>query len=247
MTYEAEAKEELERWLRKMEKSERMTSRFAKNVQNKFNRLIPEKIQQIFTTSIKKMVHATLIGSEYMTKMDKTTTESLEEREKQVRMIIEKYKKTAAIEGAGTGAGGILLGMADFPLLLTIKMKFLFDVATLYGYNVKDFQERLYILHIFQLAFSSEEKKKEVLTTVLHWDDYVKNLPNEQTYLENIDWQSFQQEYRDHIDLIKMLQLIPGFGAIVGLAANYHFLDVLGEVAMNAYRLRFFKNFTKRT
>ena len=32
--------------------------------------------------------------------------------------------KIAAAEGAGTGAGGILLGLADFPLLLTIKIKF---------------------------------------------------------------------------------------------------------------------------
>ena len=32
--------------------------------------------------------------------------------------------KIAAAEGAGTGAGGILLGLADFPLLLGIKIKF---------------------------------------------------------------------------------------------------------------------------
>jgi hypothetical protein len=35
------------------------------------------------------------------------------------------YKKAAAASGAGTGAGGILLGLADFPLLLSLKMKFL--------------------------------------------------------------------------------------------------------------------------
>ncbi len=28
------------------------------------------------------------------------------------------------IEGAGTGAGGIFLGLSDFPLLLGIKVKF---------------------------------------------------------------------------------------------------------------------------
>lgn len=247
MTYEDRAKEELERYFKKVAKSERMTSRFAKGIQNKINELIPEKAQQIFTTSIKKMVHGTLIGSEYMTKMKKVTDGSLQKREEQVREVLEKYKKTAAIEGAGTGAGGILLGLADFPLLLGIKMKFLFDVATIYGFDVKDFKERLYILHLFQLAFSSSEKKREVLTTILNWDEYVANLPNEKTYLENIDWNQFQLEYRDHIDLIKMFQLIPGFGAIVGLAANYHFLDVLGEVAMNGYRLRFFKKIEKKT
>ncbi|HHY20285.1 MAG TPA: EcsC family protein [Bacilli bacterium] len=39
-----------------------------------------------------------------------------------------------------------------------------------------------------------------------------------------------------------MLQLIPGFGAIVGAAANYQFLDVLGETAVNGFRLRIFSN-----
>ena len=51
--------------------------------------------------------------------------------------------KIAAAEGAGTGAGGILLGLADFPLLLGIKIKFLFDAATLYGFDTSNKEERL--------------------------------------------------------------------------------------------------------
>ena len=65
--------------------------------------------------------------------------------------------KIAAAEGAGTGAGGILLGLADFPLLLGIKIKFLFDAATLYGFDTSNKEERLFILHVFQLAFSSDD------------------------------------------------------------------------------------------
>lgn len=42
---------------------------------------------------------------------------SLEEREKLVLEKAKTYKTTAMIEGAGTGAGGILLGLSDFPLL----------------------------------------------------------------------------------------------------------------------------------
>lgn len=241
MTYEEQAKEELKRWLRKMKKSERWTNRIAKKVQNKINEFIPEKVHSVFTASIKKMVQAALIGSEYITKMDVPETLTLEQREKFFQETLEVYKKTAAIEGAGTGAGGILLAMADFALLLGIKMKFLFSAAAIYGFDVKDYKERLYILYLFQLAFSSEEKRKEVLEKIVSWDEYCATLPDEKTYLETIDWKSFQLEYRDHIDLVKMLQLLPGFGAVVGFFANYHFLDVLGETAMNGYRLRYFK------
>jgi len=66
----------------------------------------------------------------------------------------------------------------------------------------------------------------------------VKSFQTDGTALDLIDWQSFQQEYRDTIDLAKLLQFLPGFGAVVGAVANYRFLDELGRTAMNAYRMR---------
>jgi len=54
------------------------------------------------------------------------------------------------------------LGLADFPILLGIKVKMLFEIAALYGYDVKDYKERLYLLYIFQLAFSSQQRRNEV-------------------------------------------------------------------------------------
>ena len=73
---------------------------------------------------------------------------------------MDEYKNSSG-RRAGTGAGGILLGLADFPLLLGIKIKFLFDAATLYGFDTSDKEERLFILHVFQLAFqvTTTEKK----------------------------------------------------------------------------------------
>ena len=78
-----------------------------------------------------------------------------------VRKRIGFYKKTGATEGALTGAGGFWLALADFPLLFGIKIKLLFEIAALYGYPVNDYRERLYILHIFQLAFSSQQRRRE--------------------------------------------------------------------------------------
>ena len=66
----------------------------------------------------------------------------------------------------------------------------------------------------------------------------VENWEEQRLMIKDMDWQQFQQEYRDYIDLVKMFQLIPGFGAVVGAFANYNLLDHLGETAMNAYRLR---------
>src|SRR5690625_616392 len=168
------------------------------------------------------------------TNKTKSTGMRLDERDDLLKEKLSSYRKTAVAEGAGTGAGGIFLGLADFPLLLSIKMKFLFEAAAVYGFDTNEYEERLFILHIFQLAFSNDQKRKETFHIIENWDEEKKTLVD-------MDWHVFQQEYRDYIDLVKMLQLIPGFGAIVGAYANYNLLDQLGETAMNAYRMRYIK------
>lgn len=236
--YETQVAEELSRWKRKLEKRPSMVGRYTKGLQMKMNKLVPEKVHDVVTVSIKNMVHATLVGSEYTTKKQPEQALSLKEREEKVYSIMKSYKRTAALEGAGTGAGGILLGMVDFPLLLSIKMKFLFDTASAYGYDVSDYRERLFVLYLFQLAFAREDKRALLIEKLEQWELEKESLPEKEEYLATFDWRAFQLDYRDYIDLPKMLQLIPGVGAVVGAFANYHFIDVLGETAMNGYRIR---------
>lgn len=230
--YTMKVQDEIAVWQRKMTRRSGMINRFSKATQTKVNGLIPQKVHHVITESIKNMVKATLAGSNFTTKKRQATGLNLYERDELFKEKLSAFRKTAVVEGAGTGAGGIMLGLADFPLLLSIKMKFLFEAAAVYGFDTNEYEERLFILHIFQLAFSSEEIRKETLTTIENWEQ-------QKHFIADMDWRDFQQEYRDHIDLVKMFQLIPGFGAIVGAFANYNLLDQLGETAKNAYRLRY--------
>lgn len=232
--YELKVRDELEDWKRKITRRSGMLRRISKKAQWQVNEWIPEKVHELMTESIKAMINAALFGSQMTSANLPDPGVSLEERDELVENKISVYQKTAVIEGAGTGAGGILLGMADFPLLLSIKMKFLFDVATIYGFRTKLFEERLFILHVFQLAFSSDEIRRQTLEVIENWE--IKK----QKIVE-MDWRQFQQEYRDYIDLAKLLQLVPGIGAFVGAYANHNLLKHLGETAMNAYRLRLLK------
>ncbi|GHV34589.1 hypothetical protein FACS18949_10920 [Clostridia bacterium] len=75
------------------------------------------------------------------------------------------YKATAVTEGAG----GFIAGFADFPALLTIEMKFLFECAAMYGFDVNDESERMYILHVFQLAFSNREHRQDCFKRLENW------------------------------------------------------------------------------
>lgn len=235
--YEEKALNELKIWQKNMERKPSLRSRLSKGMQNKMNSLIPEKAHIVITEAIKGTVKTVLFGTEFISGHPLDFV-PLEEREELVRDKVNFYKKTAALSGAGTGAGGFLLGLADFPILLSLKMKFLFDTALLYGYEAREFKERLYILYVFQLAFCSDQRRLEVYRIILDWNNYAGSLPEN---VDTFDWRTFQQEYRDYIDLAKMLQLVPGIGAAVGAYANYKLMNKLGETAMNAYRLRVFK------
>jgi proteasome assembly chaperone (PAC2) family protein len=225
---------ELEAWQRDMQRSPSMFNRLSKKVQVKINSYIPEKLHEAITSAIKQMIRGVLFGVKTVTAAPEKIN-SLEITENVIKEKIEWYKKTAAAEGGITGAGGILLSFADFPILIGIKIKMLFDIASTYGFDVKDYRERVYILHIFQLAFSSHQHRKNVYLKMVDWNLKAKELPED---INEFDWRNFQQEYRDYIDLAKLAQLIPVIGAAVGLVVNYRLLKKLGITAMNAYRMR---------
>src|SRR5688572_17557872 len=139
---------ELKAWQREMLRSPGYFNGLAKKLQTKINSYIPEKIHQGMTTVIKQMIRGVLFGAEF-TSPAGLASSSFEEKETIVREKIDFYRKTAAVEGGLTGAGGLLLGLADFPLLIGIKIKLLFEIAAAYGFEVSNYKERLYILHIF--------------------------------------------------------------------------------------------------
>lgn len=233
-SYEAQAKRELRAWQRMMQKKPDMMDRFTKKIQVKINKIIPEKVHEVITTAIKQMIRGVLFGAELATAKPEKIA-SLEITEAVLQERIEMYKKSAAAEGGITGAGGILMSFADFPLLIGIKMKMLFDIASSYGYDVADYKERVYILHVFQLAFSSAEHRNKIFVNMMNWSGKAAILPAD---IHQFDWRNFQQEYRDYIDLAKLAQMIPVVGAAVGLVVNYRLLKKLGTTATNAYRMR---------
>ncbi len=238
IVYKKSISNELKVWQKQMLGKPTRLNNLAKKVQTKINSWIPEKIHRAITATIKQMVRAVLFGAKYTTQ-NPIREDDIEILEIRVTEKIKLYRNTAAVEGGITGAGGILLGLADFPLLLVIKIKLLFEIAALYGYNTDDYKERVYILHIFQLAFCSHEERRNVYLKMVDWEEKSKDLPDD---IHQFDWRTFQQEYRDYIDLAKMAQLIPVIGAPVGVVANYSLIKKLGKTAMNAYRMRLLIN-----
>lgn len=228
------ASTELTAWQKQMVRRPTVLNALSALVQAKINSWIPEKVHKGITVVMKQMIRGVLFGATYTTAKP-VKIESLAEKEEAVLQRIKFYTTTAAVEGGITGAGGIVLGLADFPILLGLKLKLLFDVAALYGFDVSDYKERVYILHIFELAFSSHAHRKTIYLKMVDWDEKSKSLPDD---INRFEWRTFQQEYRDYIDLAKVAQLVPVIGAPVGVLANYSLVKKLGNTAMNAYRMR---------
>ncbi len=226
---------ELELWKRQMLRNPSLFNKLSKKIQTRINTWIPERLHVAITAAIRQMIKGVLFGAKHTTEKAWEERHSLQEKEIAVTRRIEFYKTTAAVEGGITGAGGILLGLADFPILLGLKVKLLFDIAAIYGFDVRDYKERIYLLHIFELAFSSQQHRKQIYLTILNWEEKSKLLPDD---LNQFNWRNFQQEYRDYIDLAKLAQFIPIIGAPVGAVVNFKLIRKLGFTAMNAYRLR---------
>lgn len=231
--YEVWASAEVAHWRTRMLAPPGALDRAARAVQVRINRIIPEKVHVVVTDVIERMTRAILVGADVATFTRPLRDLPLSERDRRARSAVLGYRVTAAAEGGVTGAGGFWMSAADFPALIVIKLKLLFELAAIYGHPGEAFAERLFILRLFELAFSGSDHRARVLQALEGWDAS----PHPEDFA-HFDWRSFQQEYRDYIDLPKMAQMIPLIGAPVGAIANWRLLDRLGDTAINGYRMR---------
>ncbi|MFT3983817.1 MAG: EcsC family protein [Lachnospiraceae bacterium] len=227
--YEKHVEKELNRWHREIMKDAGIFERSSNGIQRQTRKLVPKKMQNTITVTVEKMVETILFGSELLTIKEDASGLSLAEQDFLVQNQFQIYRKTAVTQGVGFGAGGILLGLADLPVLMGIKIKFMFDSAKLYGYDTDDQKERLFLLYVFQLAFSGREHRLDIFRILQDWDDCSH---------PSVDWEKFQTEYRDYLDIAKLLQLMPVIGSVAGGTANYKLMNRLKENVMNCYRMR---------
>jgi len=223
-------KKELAAWEKQMTKRPRYINKQSKKVQAKLHGLVPQKAQDVITAAIKTTAETILTGSSMLTETKQNQMAALAEGDYLVDKAYDAYHAVAVAQGAGFGLGGFLINLADIPAMLSIKVKFLFDCCKLYGFNADEPAERLFMLHVFQLAYSCDQKRSEIFELMQDWDNHVQEM--------DMDWEALQIEYRDYLDIAKLLQLVPIVGAVAGGAANHNLMKKLKVTAMNAYRMR---------
>ncbi len=230
---ETSVRAEVETWRMKVLKRPSLWDKATRGTQDRINRIIPERVHAIITSGVEAMTRGILFGSDLL-KARPTSDGSLAARELRARAVIKVYRNTASVEGGVAGAGGFVLAAADFPALMAIKVRMLGDIVAAYGWGGGSVRERLFVLHIFHLAFASARRRPDALADLERW---IAGFDQPEA-ITDYDWRTFQIEYRDYIDLAKMAQLIPVVGAPIGAVVNWRLVDRLGETAVMACRMR---------
>lgn len=220
-------------WRTRQKKRPGVWDRTTRATQDRINNFIPEPVHKAVTAVMKQMTKAIVTGSGWVTGKPRAQG-SLEEREMAVRKLLKTYRTTASIEGGVAGAGGFVLAAVDLPALMAIKIKLLFEICAIYGHDSRDPAERLFILRVFHVAFSSARQRPHALEAL------EASFPDKDDGPVELDWRQFQLEYRDYIDLAKLAQLLPVIGAPVGAVANWRLTTHVANTAIQAYRLRWF-------
>lgn len=227
----------MQTWLKKRSKPANWLDKTAGRFQGFVQSKIPDAIHNAVTAGMEGFTKIVLQGSGFiLPKIDDEI--SFEIRERMAEEVINRYVGMGMASGAGTSAGGIVTGLMDLPILMSLKIRMLFEIGAIFGYDLKDEKERLYSLMIFRTVFSSPLLREEKVKSLIAFHSAHKTMSNP---LDTIDWRAFQQEYRDYLDLAKLLQFVPGVGIVIGAAVNRSLLKELGEGAINAYRLRYFQ------
>ncbi len=71
-----------------------------------------------------------------------------------------KFGKTlAAIEGGGAGIGGFFLAAVDIPAILTLNIRYISQLAHIYGYETTSLVEQAFIFNILGVAAATDKLK----------------------------------------------------------------------------------------
>ena len=191
-------------------------------IQNKIGLLLDELGQYIQTggsylSSVSKI-------SSYYPDLDVSTLENVKSsRFPQWMPAVEKLtgnrKKLATLQGASTGIGGIFTLTIDIPLLLSLQLKTLQDIAICYGYDPNDKEERLFIVKCLQFVSADIVGKQAILAQLSQFD--ITDESSKREILSELQgWREVVFSYRDQLGWKKLFQMIPIAGLVFGAFIN---------------------------
>ena len=163
--------------------------------------------------------------------LEEMQTIPLHEMDRLSAQFLEQRKKTAKIQGATTGIGGLFTLAIDVPLVLGMSLKTLQETAISYGYDATSQEERLFMIKCMQFTSSDIVGKKAIL-------DELTNPNNDKSISQIQGWREVLITYTDQFGWKKLFQMIPIAGMIFGAYMNKQAIADIGEVGSMLYKKR---------
>lgn len=167
----------------------------------------------------------------------------LEDVDRVIGLLGAKYISLSTVEGAGTGAMGLVGVPVDIVALTTLTLRAIGEYATYCGFDVQKEQERAFAVQVLGLASSPTDASKQIAIASLAriagqavkrrpWEELEKNL-----FVRMV--QQVAKALGIRLTKAKLAQIIPAAGAVVGGGFNAFLTKRVCAAADILYRERF--------
>ena len=158
----------------------------------------------------------------------------LEECDRLAFRVSVESQTLATVEGAVTGAGGVLTTLIDLPLLFVLSLRTILKIGHCYGYPLDHGKDQQFVLGVLVAATSgSLEIKQRRLEQLRELEDLL---------IEETQQEIVAEEALSLLFQLEIFEQIPGVGAISGALLNLAFMRRVDQTAQRVFQERWLRH-----
>ncbi len=140
----------------------------------------------------------------------------------------------AAVEGAATGAGGVVTTLLDIPILFVLSLGTIRKIGHCYGYALDRPNDRPFVLGVMiaAIAGSLEVRRRRL--------DQLREI--EELLIVEYQEDLVTEELLSLLFQLEIFEEIPGVGTVSGAVLNWAFMRRVGETARMVFQERWLKD-----
>ena len=170
-------------------------------------------------------------GIDDLTELQRKPLEECDRLADQVGMSAQAL---AAVEGAATGAGGVLTTLIDIPLLFVLSLRTIMRIGHCYGYPLEHRKGRHFVLGVLVAAAShSLESRRRRLLRLRELEDLI---------IEETQEEILGDELLSFLFQLEIFEEVPGVGAISGALLNLAFIRRIDVTARRVFQERWLQD-----
>jgi hypothetical protein len=158
----------------------------------------------------------------------------LEECDRVASRISADSRVWATVEGAATGAGGVLTTLLDVPLLFILSLRAILKIAHCYGYPLAERKDRHFVLGVLIAATSGSLETKRRRLDELH--------DIEEFLIQELQEEVVAEEVLSFLFQLEIFEEVPGVGAISGALLNLAFIRRVDHTARRVFQERWLRD-----